>query len=310
MNKLIITTPIGSFIIKHSDDSFRILEEKKEPTAHGALVLEPTLKNFKQLYEGVSTALAPYLPELRKRNLALTKKAIKDSLTTDTLLIQTTQSIGEIAKAANLMMKRLREWAGYTLPEFVQRTESHEALAKALATTNRAALLKKMNLREEESMGAVLADEDLTPIKELAQQLHELLEARKKLEIYLEKMMRITYPNVYAVAGSTIGAKLLAKAGSLKRLSRLPASTVQLLGAEKAFFRHLKTGARQPKYGLLFEHELMSKVAKKNRGKMARCLADKISIAAKVDYFRGVFVGDQLKKQVEKKFTGLKGEGK
>ncbi len=310
MNKLVVTTCIGSFVLKHGDGSFRILEQGNEQELlkkHSALLLTPDTKNFRQLYTGVCTALEPRLSDLRKNNLLLTKRAIKQSVTPDNALIQATQSISEITKSINLLVKRLREWYGFALPEFVDRTESPEALVNALATMERSALLKKINLKEEESMGAALKENDLQPIKELAKQLNSFLELKKKQEAYLEKTMAGHCPNVHAVAGTAIGGKLLAKAGSLKRLSTLPASTVQLLGAEKAFFRHLRTGARQPKYGLIFEHDLIGKLDKKSRGKMARCLADKISIAAKVDYFKGRFVGDQLKKMVEKRCAQLKG---
>lgn len=310
MNKLVVTTCVGSFVLKHGDGSFRILEQGNEHELlkkHSALLLTPDTKNFRQLYAGVCTVLSPMLSDLRKNNLALTKRAIKQSVTPDNTLIQTSNSISEITKMLNLLVKRLREWYGYILPEFVDTTESPEAFINALATFDRAALMKKMNIKEEESMGAALDQKHLEPIHELAQQLNHLVALRKKQESYLEKTMQGYCPNVTSVAGVAIGAKLLAKAGSLKRLSTLPASTVQLLGAEKALFRHLRTGARSPKYGLIFEHDLIGKLDRKSRGKMARCLADKISIAAKVDYFKGKFVGDQLKKMVEKRCNELGG---
>ena len=96
-------------------------------------------------------------------------------------------------------------------------------------------------------------------------------------------------------------AKLMALAGSLKHLSQIPASTVQLLGAEKALFRHMTTGAKCPKYGILFQHPYVSQAKKQVQGKIARLLADKISIAVKVDYFKGAFIGDTLKEQLKEK---------
>ena len=111
-------------------------------------------------------------------------------------------------------------------------------------------------------------------------------------------------PNMLEVAGVLISAKLLEHAGSLRRLMMMPASTIQILGAEKALFRHLKTGkkAKPPKYGILSQHPLIGKVKKEEYGKVARTLADKISIAVKVDYFKGKFIGDKLKEELEKKF--------
>ncbi len=109
-------------------------------------------------------------------------------------------------------------------------------------------------------------------------------------------------PNITVVAGVMVGAKLIALAGDLKRLILFPSSTVQLLGAEKALFRHMKTGARVPKHGIIHEHALVAKASKENKGKAARALADKISMAAKIDYFKGEFIGDKLKKKLEERF--------
>ena len=113
-------------------------------------------------------------------------------------------------------------------------------------------------------------------------------------------------PNTKAVCGVLTGAKLIEHAGSLKRLSEMPASTIQILGAEKALFRHMKTGAKPPRHGIIVHHPLIAKAPEKIHGKIARALADKISIASKVDYFQGKFIGDKLKKELEDKFNDLK----
>jgi len=95
-------------------------------------------------------------------------------------------------------------------------------------------------------------------------------------------------------------AKLIALAGNLKKLVEFPSSTIQLLGAEKALFRHMRTGAKAPKHGIIHEHPIVSKA--KEKGKAARAVADKISLAVKVDYFKGKFIGDKLRKELEEKF--------
>ena len=109
-------------------------------------------------------------------------------------------------------------------------------------------------------------------------------------------------PNIKAVCDVIVAAKLIEHAGSLKRLSMLPASTVQILGAEKALFRHMKTGSKPPRHGVIVNHLLIAKAPDRMHGKIARTLADKISIAAKVDYFQGKFIGDILRKEIEDKF--------
>lgn len=105
--------------------------------------------------------------------------------------------------------------------------------------------------------------------------------------------------NLCSLAGKELGLKLISHAGSLKKLASMPSSKIQLLGAEKALFKHLKHGTPSPKHGMIFHHPLVSKA--KNKGKAARLLADKIAIAARIDYFRGKFIGDMLRKQVKEK---------
>jgi len=157
-----------------------------------------------------------------------------------------------------------------------------------------------MNITE--SMGADLPNPDLKPIISLAKEISSLFNLRIEQEKYLKSIMEKACPSMLAITGTTIGAKLICQAGSIKRLVEFPASTIQLLGAEKALFRHLKMKSKSPKYGFLHEHPLISKNRRELHGKIARTLADKISIAIKVDYFKGKFIGDKLKKEIEEKF--------
>jgi nucleolar protein 56 len=139
----------------------------------------------------------------------------------------------------------------------------------------------------------------------LLSHLEQLYGEKEHLVTYIEKKMATTLPNVAALAGSRIGAQLLSHAGSIERLSGMPSSTLQLLGAETALFRHLKNRKkhRPPKYGLLFNHPLVQKVPKEQQGKAARALADKLSICAKVDRFEGEPVAAAFKKLLAEKFT-------
>jgi nucleolar protein 56 len=168
-------------------------------------------------------------------------------------------------------------------------------------------ILSDKNLKPKDSMGADLPQKDLDAMYELARQIKSLFALKNKETTYIESIMDAECPNVKAITGVSIGAKLVALAGSLERLSKFPASTIQLLGAEKALFRHLRNRKNlPPKFGILHEHPLLGKVSSKNKGKMARTLADKISIAAKVDVFKGKFVGTTLLQQIEKKAQELR----
>jgi len=239
--------------------------------------------------------------ELRKRLIAETKEKVRKSVSKGNLIIQAVNSIDETDKAANILVKRLREWYSFYLPEFSGSIASHEKFVELIQKKPKKELLKEIKLAEEKSMGADLEKKDISPMMELAKSLENLYKLKEKQAKYLENAMNEYCPNITAIAGPLIGAKLLALAGSLEKISSFPSSTIQVLGAEKALFRHLRTGAKSPKYGILHEHPLISQAKKQEHGKIARLLADKIAIAAKVDFFKGKFVGDKLKKDIERR---------
>src|SRR5207248_3351110 len=133
----------------------------------------------------------------------------------------------------------------------------------------------------DRSKGGTISDRDIARLTEIADLAIKTSTYRDHMTEYVETTMSRISPNVAAVAGATIGARLIAKAGGLERLANLPASTVQILGAEKALFRALRTGARPPKHGIIFQHEAIHSAPKWQRGKIARALANKIAIAAR-----------------------------
>ncbi len=254
-------------------------------------------------YIAISDILrAEVLPQLYAKNLLLTKQDIRKAVRPDIFIVQTSDALKELDKAINLLAKRLREWYSYYLPEFIRSIQSHEKLVELVLSKDRKTLLKEVKLAEEETMGAMLEKKELQPMLDLAAGIKGLVEAKEKQQIYLEKMMKDVCPNVTAIAGANIGAKLLTIAGSLEKLAAFPSSTVQILGAEKALFRHMKTGSRPPKYGVLVHHPLVTQASREMKGKVARALADKLSIAAKVDRFKGEFIGEKLRKDIEKRF--------
>jgi len=242
--------------------------------------------------------------ELRKKLIEETKKKIKASVKKDNLIIQAVNSIDEADRAANTLAKRLREWYSFYLPEFSNSIASHQKFAELILKKSKKELLAEIKLSPEKSMGADLEKEDLDAMFELAKALGGLYNYKEKELKYLEAAAKKHCPNVTALAGHLIAAKLISLAGSLEKLSAMPSSTIQLLGAEKALFRHLTTGAKSPKYGILHEHPLILNAKKSEHGRIARLLADKIAIAAKVDFFKGDFVGDRLKKEIEKRIKG------
>ncbi|MFH1586692.1 MAG: C/D box methylation guide ribonucleoprotein complex aNOP56 subunit, partial [Candidatus Diapherotrites archaeon] len=155
------------------------------------------------------------------------------------------------------------------------------------------------------SNGAAVDDSDLGEIKLLALNALNLKEERAFLGKYLEKGMAKMLPNFTELAGHIIGARLLAKAGSAKKLAFMPGSTIQVLGAEKALFQHLKKGSKGPKYGFLYAHPMVRGVKPWFGGKVARSLAAKLSIAVKEDYFGKKNIAESLKKDLEKRIKEI-----
>lgn len=246
----------------------------------------------------------PNYEDYYKKHLAETKRKIRESVKDDSLVIQSISCIDELAKVQSILIKRLREWYELYAPEFSRFCSDNDAFVKGITEKAKKELLEGLNINEDESMGASLSKDDVDEILELAGLLKEVFKARKRQEQYVERLMKKLCPNITAVAGPLIGAKLIAASGSLKRLSELPASTVQLLGAERALFRHLRNKAnKSPRHGFIVQHPLISSASQKDHGKIARALADKISIAAKVDYFKGDFIGEKLRKMLEEKFA-------
>jgi nucleolar protein 56 len=148
-------------------------------------------------------------------------------------------------------------------------------------------------------------DNDLEIIKSFAVSLNELYESKKTLESYIQEKVHDVAPNLYDVAGANLAAKLIAHCNGLENLAKLPSSTVQIIGAEKAVFRHLKTGEKPPKHGLIFQHPSIRGSNWWHRGKIARAVAGKITIAARRDAFTGEY-SPELKEQLDMRIEKIK----
>lgn len=239
--------------------------------------------------------------KIREKALAETGEKLRNSVSDDLFIMQAVNNIEEIDKTANTLSKRLREWYSYYFPELDVYVADNEAFCKLALEKSKKELLKEF--KEQESLGADLKEIDINQMKVLAKTVKELFDMRHSHVQYLEIKMKEMCPNVLHICGASIGAKLISLAGSFKKISVLPASTIQVLGAEKALFRHLKNRkCLPPKYGVLLNHSLVSRQRNSNKGKVARALADKIALCARVDYFKGEFVADTLLKELEDRF--------
>jgi nucleolar protein 56 len=234
-----------------------------------------------------------------EKNLTLTKKGIKASVSEDMLIVQAIANVNELDKVNNILIKRLREWYSLYLPEFENVMNNQEKFVEMVISEGREDLMKGLKLKE--TMGADLDEVHVDEFVLLAKEITGMQELRKRHEAYLEKVMKKFCPNILELAGVTIGAKLIELGRSLRRLALLPASTIQLLGAEKALFRHIKTGSRSPKYGVIINHPLIQRSERRAKGKAARMLADKLSLCARLDFFKGEFKAKEYRKILEEK---------
>ncbi|MBI2580617.1 hypothetical protein HYV85_02310 [Candidatus Woesearchaeota archaeon] len=260
-------------------------------------------QDAKKLASASSTAEDEF-KKLREIVISFTKKAVAASVSDDNLIIQASSAVDELNKAANMLVRRLREWYELYLPEASATTAGHEEFVGMILSSSKAELLKKLKVNEKDSMGAPLSKGDVDRILAFAETVKGLYDSRKSLARYIEEIMKKHCPNVTAVAGASTGAELIAQAGSLQRLAMLPSSTIQLLGAERELFRHLKDKKqRPPRAGVLHSHPFVTAAPRQQQGRIAKLLADKISIAARVDYFKGKFVGDTLLAELKKKLS-------
>jgi nucleolar protein 56 len=238
--------------------------------------------------------------ELRIKNLELTRKAIQESINQDLFIINAVNNLEELQRQINTFSKRLKEWYALYLPELEKKGFENETFISLVLQNDKPGFIARERIKV--TMGANLKKEDLDPILSFAKSITHLIDEEKILREYVDIEMKKYCPNTATVAGGVIGAKLLRGAGSLRRLAMMRSSTVQLIGAEKALFRHIRTGARPPKYGYLLQHPVVQKAKKEDRGRAARTVADKIFVAVRLDYFKGKFMGDELLREAEEKF--------
>ena len=241
----------------------------------------------------------------------------------ESMISQTVHVLGELDKALNSFSSRLREWYGLHFPELSRLVEDHKIYAEIVSTLGDRphfepkalmglGLLKKkaegIYRAAQDSMGAPLGPEDVAQIKQLASHLFTLYRYRRSLEEYLSALAEEIAPNLSEVAGQVLAAKLIEKARGLRRLAMMPSSTLQLLGAEKAMFRALKSGSKPPKHGLIFQHPVVHASPRRMRGRSARALAAKLAIAARADAFSGKSIGVQLKRELDSKMERVRGK--
>jgi len=240
---------------------------------------------------------------LTKVNLEMTKVKIKKAVERDSLIIQANGATEEIDKSVNIMSERLREWYGLHFPEMDRNVLDHSKYATIVEKFGTRQGIEEEELKTiaKESMGIELEDEDIQVVRQFADKILATYKLRDDIAKYIDKTLKKVAPNLREIAGPMLAAKLIAKAGGLDRLARYPSSTVQLLGAEKALFRFLHGKGKSPKFGIIFNHPLVQDAPFDKKGKVARVLAAKISIAAKIDFYSHDDRSSGMKKDLQEK---------
>ena len=225
------------------------------------------------------------------RNLAI-YRIKKESSSEDKHLIQAINTIDEIDESISKQIERIREWYALYFPEMevIRNNETYIRLISENKSKDEIIKAKPEAFPDD----MIDLEEDINPkdieiMNNYANSIYEMQRTRKNLEEYVDFKMQDIAPNLRLLVGSSLGAKLISHAGGLKRLAVYPSSTVQIMGAEKALFRHLKSGDRPPKYGLIYQHPQVRGAKWWNRGKIARMLAGMISHAARRDVFTKTF---------------------
>ncbi|MCS7102784.1 MAG: C/D box methylation guide ribonucleoprotein complex aNOP56 subunit, partial [Candidatus Korarchaeum sp.] len=242
-----------------------------------------------------------YFSLLNEIEILVTRSRVKEYLSSlDQQVIKAVDFVDHSNKALNIIAPAIREWYSIHFPELDELLEDHYEFIKLVSVEPNRSKMKEDTLRSiglnekivkrileasRSSMGAELSDIDLQAIKSAASSWIALYEAKRDMELYIEELMRRAAPNLSALVHPLVGARLIAIAGSLERLANLPASSIQILGAHKAIFMHLTKGTKPPKHGVIFQAKEVRGSPKSLRGKIARLLATKIAIAAKVDVY-------------------------
>ncbi|MBI4170088.1 MAG: hypothetical protein HY514_00170 [Candidatus Aenigmarchaeota archaeon] len=203
---------------------------------------------------------------------------LSSAVSRDKLIIQAASALADLTKITNIYTERLWEWFSLHYPE-AKRTEIVENVAKHGNRKNFPDFVS--------SFGIDLKEEDEKILKTYAIMIKSTLEQKKLLEKYLIAATKEIMPNFSSLIDSLLAVRFLALAGSLERLARMPASTLQLLGAEKALFRHLKHQGKSPKFGIIFQDGRIQSAPEQKRGKVARVIASKLMQAARIDFYSG-----------------------
>merc|ERR1712216_309056 len=288
-----------------------------------------------EVLRGIRCQLSSLLPEVSEAAMRQMTVGLSHSLSrhkikfspdkVDTMVIQAIGLLDDLDKEINTYSMRIKEWYGWHFPEMSRVVADNTMYAKVVkemgmiknaATTDLSDILpdeieEQLKSAAQVSMGTEISEEDMENINLLCTQALELQTYRTELYDYLKNRMAAIAPNLTVLVGELVGARLISHAGSLMNLAKHPASTVQILGAEKALFRALKTKKDTPKYGLIYHASMIGQAAPKFKGKISRVLAAKCALSIRVDALGDTSeatIGIEDRIKVEERLRQLEGK--
>ncbi len=297
--------------------------------------------SYNESIEELIRGIRAHLPKLMKKlsdedltraQLGLAHQYSREQCATDVNrqdkpIIQAIALIETMDKNINTFVMRLKEWFSWHFPELgkiitdngifckvVRHIEKRENVTEDIKDELTNIVLDDEKAQQiieaaKISMGQEMSEADVMQVKKFSERVVEQIEFREKLSEYLRQRMNAVAPNLTALIGEMVGSKLISHSGSLVNLAKYPASTIQILGAEKALFRALKTKGKTPKYGLIFNSSFIGRAGQKNKGRISRYLANKCAIAARIDSFseksQTTAFGEKLKEQMEERLNFL-----
>lgn len=283
---------VEEFLKPIPDDFFAALNCKAKEDKSGKLLRE----RFREYAIGLGFAkdnseLNKFISDFA---LLLSKKKMKGIIGRDKLLVQANNALEDLNKIYNLLLERMREWYSLHYPE--SKTDVEKIIKYG----------RRENFPDfKDSTGVEITDSDEKVMRGYARMIKDVSERRGEIEKYIKESMKEIAPNISSLIDPLLAARLLALAGSLEKLAKMPSSTIQLLGAEKALFRHLKKKGKSPKYGLIYLDSRIQNASNELKGKIARLLAAKLMMAAKIDFYSGRYE-EKLKKELEEEMKAMR----
>jgi len=301
------------------------IRTKIEKASHSARKIREQLSKI-VVESGFMSSIDEFKNYQKKVSFHLAREEMKTALSrSDLLLINAIQTFDEFDRSMNLLTNKIREWYGIHFPELDNLVSDHEMFLKLVADIGERTNFTKSNLKNFESrlknvdkieinalqsIGSDVSDNDIQIMSHIANKLLLLHETKESLENYIENVMEQIAPNIKELIGAKLGSRLIASAGGLMKLASKPSSTIQILGAEKALYRSIRTRSKPPKHGLIFQHPQIHGSTKRLRGKIARAIAGKIAIAARIDAYGGEFQGEVLKNKLDTRINEIVGASK